>query len=89
VFAETVLAAELLGRGVVEVVVVGDRPDLLATVRSRWLPDGVVAWGEPTASPLWKDREEGWAYVCRDRVCRLPVSDPGLLETELATAVSP
>jgi uncharacterized protein YyaL (SSP411 family) len=32
----------------------------------------VLAWGEPYDSPLWGDREEGYAYVCRDYACQLP-----------------
>jgi uncharacterized protein YyaL (SSP411 family) len=83
-FAHTALSAELFARGLVEVVIAGDRPDLLGVVRSRWLPGAVVAWGERTDSPLWEDRTADAAYVCRDQVCRLPVSDPRGLEAELA-----
>ncbi len=55
-FAHTVLTASLLVDGFTEVVVTGDRPDLVEVVRDRWLPGAVLAWGEPTASPLWEDR---------------------------------
>ncbi|MHB1711012.1 MAG: thioredoxin domain-containing protein [Acidimicrobiales bacterium] len=81
--AHTVVAADMLRGGLTEVVVTGDRPDLLDVVRSRWIPDGVVAWGEPTDSPLWHGREPGLAYVCRNYACALPASDPASLSTQL------
>ena len=77
-FAHTVLTADLLARGATEVVVTGDRPDLVAEVRRHWLPDAVVAWGEPTGSPLWADRAPGLAYVCRGYTCQVPAADPAV-----------
>jgi len=53
--------------------VVGDRPDLVAEVHQRFLPNAVLAWGEPYASPLWEGRKDGFAYVCRDYACQAPV----------------
>ena len=47
------------GPGVTEIAVVGDRPDLVAAVRARYLPNAVLAWGEPYESPLWQDRTPG------------------------------
>ncbi|MGO8873820.1 MAG: thioredoxin domain-containing protein [Acidimicrobiales bacterium] len=84
-FAQSVLAAELLVSGLTEVVVCGDRPDLVAAARGHWLPGAVLAWGEPTGAPLWAGREVGWAYVCRDHVCRLPTADPDTLAAQLTT----
>jgi uncharacterized protein len=80
--------ADLLGpvglaEDMVEIVVAGDRGDLLAVVRGRWLPGAVLAWGEPTTSPLWEARRDGAAYVCRHFVCRSPVTEPGTLGGEL------
>ena len=83
-FAHTVLTADLLARGTTEVVVTGDRPDLLAEVRAHWLPDAVVAWGEPTRSPLWADREPGLAYVCQGYACGMPAGDVATLAAQLA-----
>jgi uncharacterized protein YyaL (SSP411 family) len=83
-FAHTVLTADLLARGATEVVITGDRPDLLAEVRRHWLPDAVVAWGEPTDTPLWADRAPGHAYVCRNYSCQVPADDPGVLGGQLA-----
>ena len=82
-FAHTVLTADLLARGATEVVVTGDRPDLLAEVRRHWLPDAVVAWGEPTDSPLWADRAPGFAYVCRGYRCQVPAADVADLADQL------
>jgi len=81
-FADMVAACSLLD-GPREIVVAGDRPDLLAVVRARWLPDAVLAWGEPIGSPLWADRAPGAAYVCRHYACLLPATDPATLERQL------
>ena len=82
-FAHTVVAADLLRRGLTEVVITGDRPDLLDVVRRQWIPDAVMAWGEPTASPLWEGRDPGLAYVCRHYACQMPASDPESLSMQL------
>ena len=39
----------------------------------------VLAWGEPTSSPLWAGRDDGYAYVCRHYVCRAPATSPAEL----------
>jgi len=85
-FAHTVLTADLLARGCTEVVVTGDRPDLLAEYRSAWRPDAVLAWGEPTDSPLWAGRAAGLAYVCKGYACRVPAADRATLADQLAGA---
>jgi hypothetical protein len=81
--ANTVAACELAGGGVTEVVIAGERPDLLATARARFEPTMVLAWGEPTSSPVWADRGEGYAYVCRRYVCRAPARTPAELASRL------
>jgi len=77
-FGHLLLAAELRVLGVDEIVISGDRPDLLADVQRRWLPRSVLTWGTPGSSPLWEGREEigsnGRAYVCRQMVCAAPAS---------------
>ena len=77
------LAALSLAEGGIEVVVAGERPDLLTTVRRHWLPDAVTAWGEPTPSPLWEGRAPGAAYVCRHFSCLEPARGEAALETQL------
>jgi hypothetical protein len=81
-FADLVSASSFLG-DTLEVVVVGDRPDLVNVVQSRWLPAAVLAWGEPTTSPLWADRSDGAAYVCRHYACLVPARDTATLAAQL------
>jgi len=72
-----------------EIVVTGDRPDLLAEVRRRWLPAAVVLWGEPDDGPLFEGRppEPGRAYVCQARSCQTPAADIETLAAQLETLV--
>ncbi len=73
-FTNFLAAVDLLSTGVTEVAVTGDRPDLVAAYRSRFLPNAVLAWGERYDSPLWEGRQDDLAYVCRDFACRAPVA---------------
>ena len=81
--ARAVLAGRLAGGGVTEVVVAGERPDLLATVRGRFEPTTVLAWGQRSDSPLWQGRRDGLAYVCRRHVCQAPSETPQALADAL------
>jgi uncharacterized protein YyaL (SSP411 family) len=83
-FTNALTALSLRTRGISEVVVAGDRPDLLLVVRERWRPDAVVAWGERIDSPLWEGRVDGQAYVCRNFACQAPQSTPEGLREQLA-----
>ena len=83
-------ALDLWNHGTTEVAVVGDRPDLRDTVTRRYLPNAVLAWGEPYPSPLWDDRTAGadgagQAYVCRHFTCQAPVATPEALAAQLAS----
>ncbi|MCU1491658.1 MAG: Thioredoxin protein, partial [Acidimicrobiaceae bacterium] len=80
-----VLAAELLEEGPLEVVVVGERNDLVRVAASRYLPTAVLAWGEPTG-PLFAERSAGLAYVCRAGTCLVPDAEPDALVASLAAA---
>ena len=73
--------------GVTEIVVVGDRPDLVAVATSRYLPNAVLAWGERYESPLWEGRVEGHAYVCRDYSCQLPTTDVESMTAQLRPGI--
>ncbi|HET9076396.1 MAG TPA: thioredoxin domain-containing protein [Acidimicrobiales bacterium] len=88
-FSGMVAAAALLQRGTTEIVVTGDRPDLVSVVTDRYLPLAVWTWGEPFESPLWDGRTgtdaADRAYVCRDYACRAPVSEPAELRSQLET----
>src|SRR6185437_10752894 len=68
-----------------EIVVTGERDDLLAEVRRHWLPAAVVAWGEPDGGPLFEGRasEPGLAYVCEARACQTPAADVATLAGQL------
>jgi uncharacterized protein YyaL (SSP411 family) len=77
------VAALAMVSGRQEVVITGERPDLLGVVRGRWLPAAVLAWGEPDGSPLFADRPQGLAFVCRGFACAAPAHDPDTLTTQL------
>ena len=83
-YVNVLLAAELRRRGFTEVVIVGDRPDLVRFAHRLWRPDTVLAWGEPYPSPLWDGRAPGYAYVCRDHACGLPQDTVEGLANELS-----
>jgi hypothetical protein len=82
-FGRVLAATDLAVRGTTEIVVAGDRPDLLAEVRSRFLPAAVLAWGERYDSPLWEGRADGRAYVCQGYTCQLPSTSPEGLAAQL------
>jgi uncharacterized protein YyaL (SSP411 family) len=83
-FGHLLAAVDLAARGATEVVVAGDRPDLVRVVQARYLPAAVLAWGERYDSPLWEGREDGRAYVCRNYACQLPATDEQALVAQLA-----
>ena len=61
--------------GPTEIVITGQRPDLVAAAVRPFRPGRVVAWGEPTPGPLWEGRDkDGVAYVCRAYACERPVT---------------
>ncbi|MCP4166779.1 MAG: thioredoxin domain-containing protein [Chloroflexi bacterium] len=81
-----------------EVVIIGemDDPNTLAlrqTVYGRWLPDTIVTGTPPGDSetvqciPLLRDRTlvggKAAAYVCHNFACKLPVTTPAELKTQL------
>jgi uncharacterized protein YyaL (SSP411 family) len=84
-FAQALSAIAVLRAGLTEIAVVGPRPDLVRTVAARYLPNAVLTWGEPFASPLWEGRAEGHAYVCRDFICLVPVTEPEALDAQLSS----
>jgi uncharacterized protein YyaL (SSP411 family) len=76
-------AVDLLVTGPTEIAIVGDRPDLVQAVQSRYLPTAVLAWGEPFGGPLWEARIDGHAYVCRNYTCQVPVTSTEELLAQL------
>jgi hypothetical protein len=82
-FGNLLSALDFQSSGATEVVITGDRADLLEVVQRAWLPDVVLAWGEPYESPLWHQRPPGAAYVCRRYVCEAPTTDADTLRSQL------
>ena len=82
-FAHLLGALDLHHHGLSEVVVAGDRPDLVDEVQRRYLPSTVLAWGERYDSPLWEGREDAKAYVCRNYTCQLPADTVEALAAQL------
>jgi uncharacterized protein YyaL (SSP411 family) len=74
--SNALLAMHLRQRGLVELVIPGDAPELVRVAQVLWRPDLVLAWGEPYDSPLWEGRIDGHAYLCRSHVCERPVTEP-------------
>jgi uncharacterized protein YyaL (SSP411 family) len=82
-FGHVLAAVDLVARGTTEIVITGDRPDLLATVRAGFRPTAVLAWGERYDSPLWEGRDDGCAYVCEGYACKLPAATVEDLRAQL------
>ena len=84
-FGHLLGAVDLWHSGITEVVVTGDRPDLVAAAAETWRPNAVLAWGEPFGGPLWEGRDGDRAWVCRDFACRAPADTvEGLVDALLA-----
>jgi uncharacterized protein YyaL (SSP411 family) len=82
-FGNLLGALGLAADGLTEVVVAGDRADLVTAVQRVYRPNVVLAWGERYPSPLWDGRDDGRAYVCRNYACQLPATDVETLEAQL------
>ena len=70
-------------RGITEIAITGNRPDLVESLTNRWMPTAVVTFGEPFDSPLWHDRRPDFAYVCQNYVCSAPASTVEQLQSAL------
>jgi uncharacterized protein YyaL (SSP411 family) len=86
-FGNLLSAAYLRHRGVVEIAITGNRPDLVKQLHSQWLPTVVSAWGERYDSPIWLDRKEDLAYVCRQYTCMAPANDAKTFDEALRIAL--
>jgi len=86
-FGHLLWGAELSLLGTTEILVSGDRPDLVDELRRHWLPRGVLTWGTTSSTPLWEGRDDsgadGRAYVCQGKVCDLPASTTDELRNRL------
>lgn len=86
-FGHALSAILTLNSGITEVVIPGNHTDLRRAFHDTWRPHCVLAWGSPTSSTLWTDRIEGFAYVCQNKVCQLPIAEPDQLRQQLLTTV--
>ena len=86
-FGNLLCALDLHATGATEIVITGARRDLVEVVHSSWLPHAVLAWGEPYDSPLWAERPDGAAYVCRQYTCATPATDVATLRHQLEVTV--
>ncbi len=92
-FAQLLCALDMYVDGVTEVVIAGPpspaREALLDLYWSRHRPNAILAFGEPTDSPLWEGRrhlDHLRAYVCHNFVCERPTNDPAELGRLLGDA---
>jgi len=74
--------------GPTEVVVTGKRGELVQLIHGQWLPTVVLAWGESFPSPLFADRRDGLAYVCRQYACQAPAASRDELVAALRGALT-
>jgi len=75
-FGNLLASVHLRHAGITEVALPGDQPAMLCELRKRWLPTIVLAWGERYDSPLWTDRNQNSAYVCKEYSCLKPATSP-------------
>lgn len=85
-FANLLIGVELGAVGIDEVVICGDRPDLVEAARGRFLANSVLSWGDRLDGPLWEGRTDGNAYVCRNFTCGLPATTADQLVEQLLGA---
>ncbi len=92
-FCAMACAASYLDGPPSQVVVSSSATDLVKPVWERYLPYTVVAWGEPSRSPLWEGRRgpeaRGKAFVCEGYACQLPVATPAGLARQLDALAPP
>jgi uncharacterized protein len=72
-FSYMLAGVDITRAGMTEIVIAGDRPDLVSAASATYRPRAVLAWGERFDSPLWGARKDGFAYVCKDYTCKAPV----------------
>ncbi len=82
-FGHLLAAIDFSLSGMTEVVVTGNRPDLVKAVQSMWRPNLVLAWGEQRQGPLWDGRDDDLAYVCHNFACQAPTDNPEELLAQL------
>lgn len=87
-FPHLLSALHLRHVGATEIAIMGKRGEFVQYVQSQWLPTVVLAWGETFDSPLFANRRDGLAYVCREYSCQAPASSRDELVAALRVALS-
>lgn len=87
-FSHLVLGAAIADHGAMEIVIGPGLEPLVGLVQARYLPEAVLAWGEPTSSPLWEGRQDARAYVCRGGTCQSPAGNEEELSLEITRALA-
>ncbi|MGA1320192.1 MAG: thioredoxin domain-containing protein [Ilumatobacteraceae bacterium] len=87
-FPHLLCALHLHHVGPTEVAITGKRGELVSYLQSQWLPTVVLAWGETFDTPLFADRRDGLAYVCRQYACQAPATSRDELVAALRAALS-
>ena len=87
-FPHLLSALHLRHVGPTEVAVTGKRGEFVQYLHSQWLPTVVLAWGETFDSPLFADRRDGFAYVCREYACQAPAASRDELVAALRVALT-
>jgi uncharacterized protein YyaL (SSP411 family) len=87
-FPHLLCALHLHHVGTTEVAITGKRGELVSYLQSQWLPTVVLAWGETFDTPLFADRRDGLAYVCRQYACQAPATTRDELVAALRVALS-
>ena len=87
-FPHLLCALHLHHVGLTEIAITGKRGELVSYLQSQWLPTVVLAWGETFDTPLFADRRDGLAYVCRQYACQAPATSRDELVAALRAALS-
>jgi len=87
-FPHLLCALHLHHVGPTDVAITGKRGELVSYLASQWLPTVVMAWGETFDTPLFADRRDGMAYVCRQYACQAPATSRDELVAALRAALS-
>ena len=73
------LAIELRQRGLIELAIVGDAPELVKVAQVLWRPDWCSRGANRSIRHCGSSAAPGFAYFCRDHVCDQPVDTPEAL----------
>ncbi len=82
-FATFVSMIAVIDAGPLQLVVPGRATEFLEVVRGNYLPNLYLLYGQGGDSPLWRDRSEGYAYLCRGFECLVPATSPEELQAQL------